>query len=106
MYKNVGKKITILAQVLGWVSLGAGLFAWLYFIGNSAYWGPIKSDDWIGWACLISGVVSFITSWILYGFGQLVSHVSDIRDAQIALYQASKQDNSTNQIEADELPES
>ena len=74
MYKNVGKKIMVLAQVCGWTCLIAGSIAWLYFLGNDR-----SRDNYIGWICLAVAVVGLISSWPLYGFGQLVDDVNAMR---------------------------
>lgn len=75
MYKNVGKKIMVLAQVCGWLLLVAGAIAWLYFLCNG-----YSRDDSIGWIYLLAGVVGFVFSWPLYGFGQMVDDVHTMRN--------------------------
>lgn len=74
MYDNVGKKIMTLAKVLGWIFLIAGIitaivfmsFGWKFFIVITP---------------LIGGVLLYVSSWILYGFGKLVDDVSAMRYA-------------------------
>lgn len=91
MYKNVGKKIMVLAQVLGWLLLIAGIIVGLVYLSNS-----YSGDDMKGVIALATGVVSFISSWFLYGFGQLVNDVNVIKN---------KSENEKQEQPKDELPE-
>lgn len=75
MYKNVGKKIMFLAKILGWVALATGIIVWMCFI-TSDY----RYDTSIAWIGLISGGLSFISSWLVYGFGQIVDDVNTMRN--------------------------
>lgn len=89
MYDNVGKKIMTLAKVLGWIFLIAGIITAIVFMS-------------FGWkffiviASLIGGVLLYVSSWFLYGFGQLVDDVSAMR------YAAKEADRDTV---SEELPE-
>lgn len=75
MYNNIGKKIKVLAMILGWVLVIAGLIvAYLKLVANS-YMG----DDTLGWIALAVGVLGLISSWPLYAFGQLVDDTNAIR---------------------------
>lgn len=75
MYSNVGKKIMILAQVLGWVLLGAGIILFLVVLFQG------RSGNFLtGGIGLAVGIFGFISSWFLYGFGQLVDDVRTIRN--------------------------
>lgn len=89
MYDNVGKKIMTLAKVLGWVFLIAGLIITEGFVSE-------KREFLIVIIPLISGILLFISSWFLYGFGQLVDDVSAMR------YAAKEADRDTV---SEELPE-
>lgn len=89
MYSNVGKKIMTLAKVLGWVFLIAGLIITVGFVSE-------KREFLIVIIPLISGILLFISSWFLYGFGQLVDDVSAMR------YAAKEADRDTV---SEELPE-
>ena len=80
MYSNIGKKIKVMAMIMGWVLLIAGLIlAYLKLIENS-YMG----DDTLGWIGLVVGVISLISSWPLYAFGQLVEDTNAIRKQFVA----------------------
>lgn len=76
MYQNIGKKIMMLAQIIGWLFLVAGVIVFIASFPDK-YDGP----EVYGWIALGVGVLSFISSWFLYGFGQLVDDVSVIRNA-------------------------
>ena len=73
MYNNVGGKIKGIASVCGWISLIAGAITWIILIANGR-----KSDNIWGWVALIYGVASFLSSWVIYGFGQLVEDIRTI----------------------------
>ena len=82
MYSNIGRKIKVLAKVIGWISLIAGVIAWLVLItNNSSYRGKvyyITGDDWIGWMALVVGIMGIVASWPLYGFGELIELAGEI----------------------------
>ena len=84
MYSEVGKKIMGLAKICGWICLIACVLTWLILVTNGYedWYGDhvyITEDDVFGWAALIFGVLSFIASWPLYGFGQLIDDVHSMR---------------------------
>ena len=88
MYKNVGKKIMVLAKVFGWLFFFVGIIAGLINLDDG--------NDLVGYVALAIGVVSLISSWYLYGFGQLVDDVKVIRNASTG---------AKKQAIPDELPE-
>ena len=67
LYTNIGNKIMTMAKVLGILSMFCvfvGLILWV-------------ADGSEGLLVLISGVASFLGTWPLYAFGQLVNDVHD-----------------------------
>lgn len=93
MYTKIGKKIQKLAEVCGILCLIVSAFALLFalaFVSNDEAEIAISA-----FSVVISGVVGFIGSWPLYGFGQLVEDVSALR----------KRSESPAEIASDELPE-
>ncbi len=99
MYNNVGKKIMVLAQVLGWVGLIAGIITWIVLLSNYEKLG--------GWLSLIGGVLSFVFSWFMYGFGQLVQ---DIHEGKMNAPNGSSDEkkieqNAPQTVVSDELPD-
>ena len=91
MYNNIGKKIKILAMIIGWLGLAAGIVAWFILItntrGNGRY---ITADDCAGWAALGAGVALLLSSWFLYGFGELIVKVTKIADGKPAARETTK----------------
>ncbi|MCL2079175.1 MAG: hypothetical protein FWH17_04935 [Oscillospiraceae bacterium] len=68
MYNNIGAKIKILAQIIAWVGIIGSVI--IGFISLTFIWG-------IG--VLIGGsLLSWILSWFIYGFGELIQKTSEI----------------------------
>ncbi len=99
MYNNVGNKIMVLAEFLGWLCFSAGIIAWIALLAS----GNIL----LGWIMLGSGVVVLISSWFLYGLGQLVHDVHEIKDKGLASIAAPVSKPATRQKSdiSDELPD-
>ena len=55
MYNNVGNKIKVLAQVVGWLCFVAGIIAWIVLLA---------CGEQIGWAVLGSGVLALVSLWV------------------------------------------
>jgi len=70
MNEYVGEKIKGFATVIGWVLLIAGIIGFICF--------AVEDRVLIGLISLCVGIVGFLSSWILYAFGQLVDDISDI----------------------------
>lgn len=90
LYSNVGKKIQTLAKVLGLVFLGGSVIICLLSIWHVGY--AVLS--------LLGGCIMFCFSWLLYGFGQMVEDMSELRKTGLALskmQQTSNQNDSTLQ---------
>ncbi len=71
MYSNVGKKIMILAMVFGGIFLAAGIIGFIALLA-------LKIPAWLAFVALFSGIMTFMSSWLLYGFGQLVDDVHSL----------------------------
>ena len=75
MYSDVGKKIMGLAKVCSWICLICGALIWIiYLTDDSSY------NNTVGWIWLAVGVLTYISSWTVYGFGQLVDDVHAMRN--------------------------
>lgn len=88
MYNDIGKKIQILGRILGWTLLIVGCLAWLILLTNgyTSDYGRYfyeRSDDIWGWVSLVIGVMGFISSWFICGFGQLVDDVHALRGQSV-----------------------
>lgn len=95
MYKDVGKKIQFIGQASGWISLIAGILIWLVLITNTDGYRYETEDDIWGWIALVSGALGYVSSWLTYGFGQLIDDVHTLCNQQ------AQPANSAN----DDLPE-
>ena len=73
MYKNIGVKIKLLADLCGILFLVVGIGGGLYFLLNDPW-----TDDRLVWPLLAGGIVGFLSSFPLYGFGELIENVQAI----------------------------
>ena len=80
MYSDVGKKIMGLAKVCSWIIFISSIIICLCYIIDGWGW----YIDPLAWIWLGIGVLSFIASWPLYGFGQLVDDVHAMRNQTTA----------------------
>ena len=79
MYSDVGKKIMGLAIICGWICLICGALIWIIYLTDySSY------NNTVGWIWLAVGVLTYISSWTVYGFGQLVDDVHAMRNQTTA----------------------
>lgn len=82
MYKNIGKKIRGLAAFFGWAGMILNVLIGIVVCIAMCATG----DDMIGVgiACLLGGfigaVLSWIGSWFLYGFGELIVKTTEVAD--------------------------
>lgn len=73
LYENVGGKLRILAKIVGVIGLVLAVIGLLLMmVGESAEFD-------IGLVMVIAGPVLLLCSWPVYGFGQLVDDVHEIR---------------------------
>ncbi len=80
MFKNIGKKIKTLAKVFCW--LGIICFTIVGLIAMSSGYGEYGSSVIMGILIILVGfLVSWIGSFLLYGFGELID--SSQRTAEI-----------------------
>ena len=71
MYENIGKKIKVLAQAIFILESIAAV------ITGIVLWIDIEE----GWCAIVlfgGPVVALLSSWLLYGFGELIDKVCDI----------------------------
>ena len=66
MYSNIGKQIKVLAMALGSILLSVGFVAWIVFMS--------QDNRPFAWSFLVGGIVGYLSSWFLYGFGQLIEN--------------------------------
>lgn len=81
MYDNIGGKLKILAKVLAVIGAVASVIGGLVLVDIN----PI-----FGFLTIIWGpVVSFISSWLVYGFGELIENTQAIAHNTSALRKTS-----------------
>lgn len=70
MFRGIGKKIMLLAQIYVIAVPVVTLIAMLVLI---------EAGSKLVWLCLLAGVFLFTLAWPMYGFGQFVQDVHDMR---------------------------
>ena len=81
MFNEIGKKIKTVAIVLFIIVAIGSIIAGGYLIFRPGeYYDSIKTPDYItGVIIILCGIISsLISSWILYGFGELIEKVTEI----------------------------
>lgn len=73
MFKNIGGKIKGLASVIAWLGIIVSV------VTGVIYMATAFDGVGIGFLILVLGsLVSWISSWLLYGFGELIENTSKI----------------------------
>lgn len=76
MFNNIGKKIKVLAEVICWIGIIASIITAIWMFGQRTYYSNMDTE---GALLLIFGPLSsWIGSWMLYAFGQLVENTDHI----------------------------
>ena len=87
LYANIGGKLKGLAKWTFVVEVIASIIAFI----------ALTEDFWIGLAALVGGIlVSFVSSWFLYAFGELISRVCSIDDNLRILSVSAHEDMNRN----------
>ena len=76
LYTNVGDKLCTVAKVCGFIGVVAAA------IGLGAtFLGIVVDDDllYTGIPALVSGLLSLISSWPLYAFGQITNDIQEMK---------------------------
>ena len=80
MYNNIGANIKILAQVIAWVGIIGSVITGFILIAQGAdsyYGGEVLVGIGIG-ILLVGSLMSWISSWFMYGFGELIEKTTEI----------------------------
>ena len=82
MYKNIGKKIRGLAAVIGWIGM---ILCVLGGVIGCIACIAVDEDMILGCiGCLLGGFISaffwWISTWLMYGFGELIVKTSEVAD--------------------------
>ena len=73
MFDRIGEKIKIVAKVIFWLGVAVG-FIVAYFVGEAG-------NNYVGMFIFLVGIlVSWLGTYLLYGFGELVDNSSKILD--------------------------
>ena len=80
MYKNIGNKIRVLAKVFFAVGLLGSIIGGYGIIELGGYFDEFKEfSKSLGRSVIFFGsLISWISTWVLYGFGELIQKTSDI----------------------------
>ena len=78
MYNNIGKKIKILATIMGIVEAAAAFMVGVVLLIDSIDWGDEELIPVALLIMLVGPVVAWISTWMLYGFGELIDKTCDI----------------------------
>ena len=84
MFDNIGKKIKTLTKVLVWVGIITSVIAGVVFfiIAEDVPEEEYGTYIGLGFAYLIGGpLLSWVSGFFMYGFGELVDNTCDIRAA-------------------------
>ena len=78
LYSNIGNKVCAVAKVCGFIGVACtviGLFCLVFWFSSS-------DDEFLvfGSFLSISGIVSLISSWPLYAFGQITNDIHAMRE--------------------------
>lgn len=91
MWDNIGEKIKALAKVIAWVGIIGSIISGIVLFKISSIGGGLYVG--LGFAAIIGGsLISWISSWFMYGFGEL------LYNSEIIKYNTSKSENKTNHV--------
>ena len=94
MYDNIGKKIKLLARIITIIAVIASIIAGIILMALEQYWGIIF--------IILFPFVLWVSSFILYGFGELIDNTCDIeRNIGRGIYKSAvqiKQDDKKNKM--------
>lgn len=95
MFTNIGAKIKGLAKVGCWVGIVGCIFAGVVLLFTEEEFIPIALGVAVG-----GGLASWIGSWFLYGFGQLIEN-SDVIAAHYQKINTSEEQRQQQQVKKD-----
>lgn len=89
LYRNIGEKIKYMTFVVGILFCIFGGVAGVLLLAQKMYI--------LALICTLAGALGFFSSWIFYGFAELIENVSALRE--------QKEPKLTEQTLTDDLPE-
>ncbi len=83
MFNNIGGKIKALAKVVTWLGILGSVISGIVMISNAnSYYRTNSALIWSGLLTIVLGsLFSWLASFILYGFGELVDNSQHAADA-------------------------
>ncbi len=76
MFSHIGRKLKALAIILAWCGIGVSVAAGLLMIFEFPAYDDMRL---YGLLSLVAGpLVSWVSSWIVYGFGELIDRTAEI----------------------------
>lgn len=78
MFNSIGTKIKVAAKVISWIGIIGSIIAGIIIISIGLY---NENGDLvgIGFGVLLGGsFISWISSWFVYGYGELIEKTSEI----------------------------
>ena len=77
MYDNIGGKIKGLAKAIFFIEAIATVITGFIILANSYYFEGILTGVLV---IIVGPIFAWISSWLLYGFGELIEKACDIAD--------------------------
>ncbi len=103
MFNNIGRKIKVLANVVCWIGIIGSVIAGIAMMAANSWWNGVSQA---GLALLLLGpLFSWVGSFVLYGFGELIEKTVSIESALRAKtgHIASPIDNSLHGSRAEKI---
>ena len=97
MFDNIGGKIKTVATTIAWLGIIGSIIIGIIIIAeaNDSYY-PSATETLSGWLVIIVGSLSsWVSSFTLYGFGQLIEN-TDIISSKYAVNTADKMQSYSN----------
>lgn len=102
MFSNIGGKIKVLAMILCWIGIGVSVLSGISILASESddsIIGELMPDGAMAISGLLTMVIGSLTSWlssfVLYGFGELIENVTSI-NYKLDLRSQSNQNPTTN----------
>ncbi len=100
MYTDIGKKIKILAMVTAAIGAFLSVVGGIFIIAD----GGDFEDAIIGLLVMMIGILAaWVSSWILYGFGELIDKTSDIESRLAGGLSETEEKEETVTVDAEKI---
>lgn len=92
MFNNISGKIKLLALLTFWIGIGASVIFGIVSMIDGATWGNEEDVAFGIFLCICGPLWSWVSSWLLYGFGQLIENSNEIAKTNSILAYGVKED--------------